>query len=194
MFFSSDIITLESNMETSTLDRLKTIFNRYKLALRTSNEVDVEIGGGNNIKLLRFYYLYLPLAIGCSITIIGFLVDFVLFELCGAPFILYAVYGLAQVNNALKDNRNTIIIRNNEIRISMNDVVTKLNSAHIKSYEVKSEYIDDELYEGQLWLTDIENRKYVLLTLLDHNQGILNDNLDFLSQFIQTKMNTSSNS
>lgn len=178
-------------MEISVLERLKTIFNRYKLAFRTLNEDDLEIGGGNNIKLLRFYYLYLPFAIGCGITSIGFLVDFVLFMFCGIPFLLYAVYGLTQVNNALKDNRNTTIIRDGELRISMNDIVTKLNSVHIKSCEVKSEYIDDELYEGQLWLTDTENRKHVLLTLLDHNQSILNDNLDFLSQFIQTKMNTS---
>ncbi|MGV3610472.1 MAG: hypothetical protein ACO1N0_05960 [Fluviicola sp.] len=178
-------------MESLTLDRLKTIFNRYKLAFRTLNEDDLEIGGGNNIKLLRFYYLYLPFAIGCGITSIGFLVDFVLLIFCGIPFLLYAVYGLTQVNNALKDNRNTTIIRDGELRISINEIVTKLNSTHIKSCEVKLEYIDDELYEGQLWLTDTENRKYILLTLLDHNQSILNDNLDFLSQFIQTKMNTS---
>lgn len=181
-------------MEASTLNRLKTIFNRYKLAIRTLNEDDLEIGGGNNIKLLRFYYLYLPLAIGSSITTTGFLVDFVLFKFCGIPFLLYAVYGFAQVNNALNDNQNTTIIRKDEIRIAMNDVITNLNSAHIKSCEVKSEYIDDELYEGQLWLTDTENTKHVLLTLLDHNQSILNDNLDFLSQFIQTKMSAASKS
>lgn len=180
-------------METPTLNRLKTIFNRYKLAFRTLNEDDLEIGGGNNINLLRFYYLYLPLLIGSIIITIGFLVDFVLFKLCGIPFLLYAVYGFAQVNHSIKNNLNTTIIRNGEIRISFNYVVTTLNSAHIKDYEIKSEYIDDDLYEGQLWIKDTENRKYVLLTFMDHNESILNDNLDFLNQFIQTKMNAFDN-
>ena len=179
-------------MEASTLNRLKTIFNRYKLSIRTLNEEDLEIGGGNNIKLLRFYYLYLPFAIGCSIIIIGFLVDFVLFKFCGIPFLLYTVYGFTQVNKALKDNQNTTIIRNDEIRISMNHVVTNLNSKYIKNCEIKLERIDDELYEGKLQIKDTENRKYILLTFIDNNESILNNNLDFLNQFIQTKMNFSS--
>ncbi len=173
-----------------TLNRLKTIFNRYKLAFRTLNEEDLEIGGGNNIKFIRFYYLYLPFTIGAGITIIGLLVDFELFKFCGIPFLVYAVYGFGQVSNARKNNLNTTIIRNGEIRISMNQVVTTLNSKYIKNYEIKLEQLDDELYKGQLQIEDTENRKYVLLTFIDNNESILNDNLNFLNLFIQTKMNT----
>lgn len=178
------------NLMTPTLSRLKTIFNRYKLTLQVFNKDDLEIGGGNNIKLLKLYYLYSPFIIGSSIIIIGFLFDFVLFKFCGIPFLLYVVYGFGQTNNAIKNNLNTTIISNDEIRISMNDVVSTLNSKYIKNYEIKLERLDDELYKGQLQIKDTENRKYILLTFIDNNESILNDNLNFINQFIQTKMIT----
>lgn len=177
------------NLMTPTLSRLKTIFNRYKLALQVFNKDDLEIGGGNNIKLLKLYYLYLPFIIGSSIIIIGFLFDFVLFKFCGIPFLLYAVYGFGQVNNAIKDNLNTTTIKNGEIRISMNQVVTILKPKYIKNYEIQMESIIEDMYQGQLLITDIENNEHILLLLIDNEPTVLKDNLDFLNHFIQTKMN-----
>lgn len=180
-------------METSTLNSLQSILQRYKLNFRTLNEDDIEISRRHNIKRFRIYYLYLPLSIGSIITSIGLLTDFVLLTFCGIPFLLYAVYGLGQITNAIKDNLNITTIKNGEIRISMNNVITTLSPEHIKDYDFKSEYIDDEIYIGQLIITDLKNKEHIILTLIDEDLSILNGNLDFLRKFIQTKMNASGN-
>lgn len=176
-------------MEISNLNRFKSILNRYKLTHRTLGEDSIEIGGGHNIKSLKLYYFYLPLAIGSIIVLIGFLIDFILFKFCGVPFLLYAVYGISQINNALKENRNTTIIGNGEIRISMNDIVSRLNSRNIKDYEIKNERLDDEFHLFQFLIIDKENNEHMLLSLIDDEQSILNDNMLFLKEFIQKKMN-----
>lgn len=176
-------------MELPTLYKLKKILNRYTLDLRTLNDDGIEIGRGNNIKLLRFYYLYFPLIIGSIIITVGFISEFALLTFCGVPFLLYAIYGVTQVYQAIRANLNTMTIRKGEIKLSLNQVITTLNSTHIKDYEIKLEYIDEDLYEGKLRIKDIEGKEYVLFTFIDHDQSKLNDNLDFLSQFIQTKTN-----
>lgn len=91
-------------MEPSKIDRLISILKRYKIAHRSQNKDDVELGGGNNIKLTKRYYFYFPLIFGSSIVIAGFLIDFILLTFCGIPFLLYAIYGIGQVNYALLEN------------------------------------------------------------------------------------------
>lgn len=176
-------------MEISYINRFISILNRYKLAHRTLGVDDVELGGGHNIKFLKRYYFFIPLVIGSIIIITGFLIDFILLKFCGVPFLLYAIYGIGQINIAIKENRNTTVISNGEIKISNNDIVTTLYSKDIKEYEIKMESLDDELQLGDLLLIDIENNEHLILTLIDDELRILKDNLDFLKDFIQTKMN-----
>lgn len=176
-------------MEISNLNRFESILDRYKLAHRTLGEDGIEIGGGHNIKSFKLYYFYLPLVIGSIIVLIGFLIDFILLKFCGVPFLLYAVYGINQIKNALKENRNTTIIENGEIRISMNDIVSVLNSRNIKGYEIKSEPLDDEFHLFHFLIIDQENNEHMLLTLIDDELSILRDNMQFLKDFIQKKMN-----
>jgi hypothetical protein len=168
---------------------IKSILNRYKLAHRSLDVDDIEIGGGNNIEYLKLYYLYLPLVIGSIIILVGFIIDFNLFKVCGVPFLLYAVYGLGQINMAIRNNRNTTIISNGEIRISMNDVVTTLNSNYIKDYKIKMEPYDDTMYVGHLLIIDKENKQHLILRLIDDELSTLKDNLNFINDFIQFKMN-----
>ena len=175
-------------MEISNLNRLKSLLKRYKLKHRTFGEDDIEIGGGNNIKYLQLYYLYIPFAIASTIILIGFLIDFIFLMFCSAPFLLYVLYGFFQISNAIKDNQNTTIIKNGEIRISINNMVKILNSENIKNYEIKSECKDDKIYKGQLMITDSKNNQYIILILVDDEQTILNENLEYLINFIQTKM------
>jgi len=176
-------------MEISNINRLKSILQRYKLAHRTLDIHDIEIGGGNNIKYLKLYYFYLPLAIGSIIVITGFLIDFMLLVFCGFPFLLYAVYGIGQINIAIKENRNTTVIGNGEIRISNNDVVNTLNSQNIKDYKIKTERLDDEMHLSELLIIDKENNEQMLLTLIDDELSILEDNMKFIKDFIQIKIN-----
>lgn len=173
-------------MEMTNLNTLKSILQRYKLAHRTLGEDDIEIGGGNNIQYLKRYYFYAPFAIGCTIILIGFLVDFILFQFCGVPFLLYAVYGIGQIVIRRKENRNTILILNGEIRISMNDRVTTLIPEKIKNYEIKME---DELHLGQLVIRDNNNHEHLILELIDDELATLKVNLDFIKGFIQDKVN-----
>lgn len=176
-------------MEISNLNSLRSILSRYKLAHRKLGEGDIEIGGGHNIKYLKLYYFYLPLLIGSIIIITGFLFDFILFKFCGVPFLLYAVYGIGQINNAINENRNTTVISNGEIKISMNDVVTTLNSKNIEDYKIKMKSLDEELQLSEFIMIDKENNEHLILTLIDDDLSILKDNFDFLKEFIQSKMN-----
>ena len=176
-------------METSNLNRFKSILKRYKLANRTLGEDEIEIGGGHNIKYLKLYYFYLPLLIGSIIVLIGFLINFIFIAFCSAPFFIYTVYGIGQVNMAMNENRNTTIIGNGEIRISINDIVSVLNSQNIKDYKITTEALDDELHLSQFLIIDKENNEQILLTLIDHKTSILKDNMTFLKDFIQAKIN-----
>lgn len=182
-------------MELSKIDRLKSILKRYKIAHRTRNIDDVELGGGNNIKLAKRYYFYLPLIFGSSIVIAGFLIDFILLTFCGIPFLLYAIYGIGQVNYALLENRNTTIISDGEIRIASTDGVTTLHLADVTDYKIKIEPFDDELHSGELILIDLSNNSHLFLTLVDDDLSHLENNLAFLVEFIQSKLkNTHPNS
>jgi hypothetical protein len=176
-------------MEISKLNTLSSILSRYKLAHRRFNDDDVEIGGGHNIKYLKLNYFYLPLIIGIAIVLIGFLVDFILLKFCGVPFLLYAVYGIRQINIAIKENRNTTIISNGEIRISTNDKSSFLNSQNIANYEIKTEQLDDEMHMSEIIILDKETNEHILLTLIDDDLPILEDNIKFIKDFIQTKIN-----
>lgn len=177
-------------MEISNINRLKSILQRYKLAYRTLDMHDIEIGGGNNIKYLKVYYFYLPLTIGSVIVITGFIIDFMLLVFCGFPFLLYAVYGIGQINIAIKENRNTTIIRNGEIRISNNDVVTTLNSQNITDFKIKTERLDDKMHLSEILIIDKENNEQMLLTLIDDELSILEDNMKFIIDFILIKINS----
>lgn len=168
---------------------IKSIFNRYKLAHRILDDDDVEIGGGHNIKYLKRYYFYIPLIIGSAIVLVGFLTDFILFKLCGVPFLLYAVYGIGQINIAIKENRNTTIISNGEIRISKNDRVILFNTLNIKNFEVKIEPLDDEMHLSELLIIDKENNEQMLLTLIDDELTILENNMKIIKDYIQKKIN-----
>jgi hypothetical protein len=176
-------------MEKSKLNTLSSILSRYKLAHRRINNDDVEIGGGHNLKYLKLYYFYLPIIIGSVIVLIGFISDFILFKFCGVPFLLYAVYGLAQINNAIKENRNTTIISNGEVSISKNDRKSILNLRDIKNYEIKTERLDNGMHISELLISDNENNEHMFLTLIDDELPILAENMKFIKDFIQVKMN-----
>lgn len=169
---------------------IESILNRYKLAHRILNDNDIEIGGGHNINYLKRYYFYIPLIIGSIIVISGFLIDFILLKFCGVPFLLYAVYGIGQINIAIKENRNTTVICNGEIRISKNDRVILFNTLNIKNFEVKIEPLDDEMHLSELLIIDIENNEQMLLTLIDDELAILENNMKFIKEFIEKKINT----
>ena len=176
-------------METSNLIRFKSILNRYKLAYRALDDDYIEIGGGHNIKYLKLYYFYLPFGIGSIIVLIGFLIDFIIFKFCGLPFLLYAIYGISQINIAIKENRNTTVVRNGEIRISMNDTVNVLSAKNIRDYEIKTERLDDKLHLCEFSIIDKKNNKFMFLTLIDDELSILKENMKFLKEFIQANMN-----
>lgn len=176
-------------MEISNLNTLKSILKRYKFAYRMFGEDDVEIGGGYNIKYVKRYYFFVPFVIGCTIFLIGFLVDFILFQFCSVPFLLYAVYGIGQIVIRIKDNRNTILIGNGEIRISMNDRVTTLIPEKITDYEIKMQDSDNELHVGQLFIKDTKNTEHLILELIDDELATLKVNLAFIKEFIQRKVN-----
>lgn len=176
-------------MEISKLNTLSSILRRYKLAHRRINDDDVEIGGGLNIKYLKRYYFYLPLIIGIVIVLIGFLADFILFKFCGVPFLLYSVYGIVQINIAIKENRNTTIISNGEIRISTNDKSSMLNSHNIESFVIKTEQLDDEMNLSKIIIIDKEKKEHMFLALIDDELPILEENMKFIKDFIKAKIN-----
>lgn len=176
-------------MESSKLNNLSYIFKRYNIAHKILNESDLEIGGGHNAKNLKRLYFYIPLIIGSVIVLIGFIFNFILFYLCSVPFFLYAIYGISQINIAIKENRNTTIISNREIRISTNDKFNFLNSHNIENYFIKTEQLDDEIYISELLIKDIEKNEHLLLTLIDKELPILEKNMKFINDFIQSKLN-----
>jgi len=147
-------------------------------------EYDIEIGGGHNTKLLKYYYFYLPLAIGSLIVFTAFLGDFILLKFSGIPFLLYAVYGLSQIRIAIKENRNTTIISKGEIRISKNDLVLVLNADSIKDYEIKVLRSGDELHEYHFLIIDTEDVAHLLLGLNDNELFELKNNMDFIKSFV----------
>jgi len=177
-------------MEISKLNTLSSILRRYNLAHRRINDDNVEIGGGHNIKYLKRYYFYLPLIIGIGIVLIGFLADFILFKFCGVPFFLYAVYGIVQINIAIKENSNTTIISNGEIRISTNDKSILLNSHNIENFLIKTEQLDDEMNLSKIIIIDKEKKEHMFLALIDDELSILEKNMKFIKDFIKTKINS----
>lgn len=178
-------------MDIPNIDRLNTILKRYKLDHRILNDDDIEIGGGHNIKYLKRYYFYIPLIIGSVIVLLGFLIDFIFLMFCGAPFLLYAIYGIGQINSAIKENRNTTIVNNGEIKISENDRIKVFNAQNIKRYEIKTESLDDKRHFSKLILIDKENKEQMFLILIDDELPVLEENMKFIKDFIQRKINAS---
>ena len=177
-------------MEDININTLNTIFNRYKLSYRILNDDYIEIGGGNNIKYLKRYYFYIPIVIGSIITLFGFLLNFILFKFSGLPFIIYSIYGLIQINIAIKENRNSTKVINNEIKISENNSIKVLNTQNIKTYEIKLEHLENKMYLSKLLIIDKENYEHMFLTLIDDNLNILENNMLFIKNLIQSKVNS----
>ena len=186
----TELVGIKLDMEDININTLNTIFNRYKLSYRILNDDYIEIGGGNNIKYLKRYYFYIPIVIGSIITLFGFLLNFILFKFSGLPFIIYSIYGLIQINIAIKENRNSTKVINNEIKISENNSIKVLNTQNIKTYEIKLEHLENKMYLSKLLIIDKENYEHMFLTLIDDNLNILENNMLFIKNLIQSKVNS----
>ena len=186
----TELVGIKLDMEDININTLNTIFNRYKLSYRILNDDYIEIGGGNNIKYLKRYYFYIPIVIGSIIILFGFLLNFILFKFSGLPFIIYSIYGLIQINIAIKENRNSTKVINNEIKISENNSIKVLNTQNIKTYEIKLEHLENKMYLSKLLIIDKENYEHMFLTLIDDNLNILENNMLFIKNLIQSKVNS----
>jgi len=176
-------------MEIPEKNRFLSILKRHAIAHRMSDVDAIELGVKNDIDYLIRYYCYYPLAIGAAIVITGFGLDFSFLAFCGIPFFLYAIYGIVQVNALKKANGNATRISEGEIRLSRNNVVTVLNAQHILDFKTKSTRLDEEMHQMELLIIDTEKYEHLLLRLVGKDYSSLVDDMQFLKDFIQTKIN-----
>ena len=130
------LVVINSRMRTPNLYTLQLKLNRYKLAFQLLDDDTIQLGGIKGVKTLRLYYIYLPLIIGLLILGGGIMIDFMMFEACGAVFLLYAAYGAIVVQRKIANNKNIKIIRSGEFEITQDDITTTLTPNTIEDFKI----------------------------------------------------------
>lgn len=150
----------------------------------------IQLGGIKGLKTLKLYYIYLPLIIGLITVGVGFMIDFVLFETCGAVFLLYSVYGAIVVQRKVANNKNIKIIKNGELEVTQDATITTLTSDTIKDIKINIEMVTKETYEGQITISGVDNTEYFILSLFNTEKRLLGEDLDYIKKYIQLKLNS----
>ena len=177
-------------MKSPNLYSLQLKLNRYKLSYQLLDDQTIQLGGIKGLKSLKLYYIFIPLFIGLTIVGIGLGLDFILFEASGAVFLLYAAYGASVVKRKIALNKDIKIIKNGELLLTQDKQTTTLKPKNITDYKISIELVGKETYEGRLTIINSDNTEFFILGLFDTDKKMLEEDLDYISEYIKFKMNT----
>lgn len=178
-------------MESPNLYTLKLKLRRYQLAYHLLEDDAIQIGGVKGMKSLNFYYIYLPLLIGLTITGAGYSIDFILLEASGAVFLIYAAYGVRVIQLKKENNKYTKVIRNGEFEITQNQQITKLTLQSLKELEIVIDLVGKETFEGRLIARDNTNFEHYILSFFSTEKSLLREDLEYVKNYILMRLSSS---
>ena len=177
-------------MKNPNLYSLQLKFNRYKLSYQLLDDQTIQLGGIKGLKSLKLYYIFIPLFIGLTIVSFGLVLDFILIEISGAVFLLYAAYGTTVVKRKIALNKDIKILKNGELLLTQDKQTSILTPKNITDYKINIELVGKETYEGRLTIIDSDNNEFFILGLFDTEKKMLEEDLEYIKEYIKLKLNT----
>jgi hypothetical protein len=164
---------------------------RHKLSmLQLESEDAIQLGGVMNLTLRIIISIVLPVFIGLSLIIIGYFFKIGLLEVLGFLILLYASYEMTVIKSKKANNKNIKIIRNGELELNSNSNITLFKKEEIKEFNIDIQLMSKETYEGKLFFKDLNDKEHVILSINDQEKRLLKDDLTYLKNFIESKINT----
>lgn len=187
---ATNLTLIENRMDTPNLYTLQLKLKRYKLSFYNLDDDTIQIGGVSGLKSLKLYLMYMPLIIGLVIVGFGFMIDFILLEVSGAVFLLYATYGATIVKKKVTQNKDIKILKSGELIIKQNSGSKIFTDSNTVDYVIKVEQITKETFEGWLAIIGDDKEEVLVLGLYGPDKKMLVEDLDYIKEYIRLKLNT----
>jgi hypothetical protein len=176
-------------MEKFNLSKVHLILKSYNLPSRLFlKESKIQIGGLENLKAYFFYFLYIPLTIACLILFVGIYIDFILVKAASLPFMVYAIYGTTIIYKKKSENLEFIILKNGELLKFQKKNKMIFDKSNFLEFKIQIEKLENDNYEGELYIVNVENKLHVLLALYDEDKINLEINLNYIKEVIHSRI------
>ena len=93
-------------------------------------------------------------------------------------------FNLSRIRTKKESNDNLKTLDNKVIKVKNDFGEYIFDSKNIKDFEYSAEQIDDETYEGNLYLIDNEERKHQILGFDDENEKYVLNDLKWFSEYL----------
>lgn len=161
---------------------------RHNLSFQILEEETLQLGGTLNIKKQFLLTVILPFIAGATLIMFEFLFDIGLIGVLGAFILLYPSYNIVIIKKKKANNKNTKIIGNGELKIISPAGEKVFSKASLKELTNNINLVSKETYEGQILVKSLDNTEYVILSINDKNKKLLEEDLDYLTRFIELKL------
>lgn len=164
---------------------------RHKLAFKVLEEDgSLQLGGTLSLKSQALLTVILPFLVGLVLIIVGFALKLGVLEPIGGVFLIYGGYGITVIKKKKTNNQDIKIIRKGELEILTNKKKTILTKETIKEIVTEINIVTKETYEGKLLVKSMDNEEYIILSMNDKDKKLLDEDLTYLKNYVELKINT----
>lgn len=173
---------------------LESKLKRHKISFSHDNGKLI-IGKPSTNYTILIGLIILPILAGIGICIYIFLNDFAfagrnLGKVIAALVLLFGTgfFNLSRVNAKKLSNNNLKTLEEKVINVKNEFGEYVFDSQNIKGFEYHTHQVDQETFEGNLFLVDMKDRKHQILGFDDENEQYAINDLKWFMQYLQNHL------
>lgn len=171
------------------LDVTQAALSRYGFSMARLSQNESEIRTKLNLAIMRRYYVFIPLGLGLSIVLLGYLAKFEFLLICSAPFLLYAIYGIfrSRFYSKLKSSNLKFSMNSIELNNHKNKLVIQFET--IDHLAISTQLLDKNKFIGIVEVKNLDQKSIPLLHLVSGNEDQLKQDLHEILVFFEAQIN-----